>query len=80
MPLWKVALIGGREAASYDEYDSYVARADSAEQARALARLLTYAWQGDVSWRRFLDPSASTCTVIEAEGSPEIVVESFHYG
>lgn len=78
MALWKVAVIGGRDAVDYDEYDAYVVRAETEDEARALAEALAYI--GHDRWRHFLDPAKTTCEAIAADGPSEIIVESFNAG
>ena len=78
MPLWKVALVGGREAADYDEYDAYVVRAATEEEARALSRDLAYIDKRKL--RQFLDSTKWSCELVAQDGPTEIIVESFNAG
>lgn len=77
MALWRVAVIGGRESVDYDEYDAYVARAETAEDARALAKTLYFS---HTNVRVFLDATKSTCERIDEDGPSEIIVASFNAG
>jgi hypothetical protein len=65
----------------YDEYDGYVIRAGSEQAARALA-------EGHVPQDRYsrlvrdrwLDPTRSSCELLDSEGSAGIILGSFNAG
>ncbi len=54
----------------------FVIRAESEEQARALA-ITGYGW-GNKEY--FLDPALTTCVELSSDGEPGIIMEDFHAG
>jgi len=77
MKFWMVKNTG---SVGYDEYDSFVVRAATAEDARAVvARYLDSDWDPDraIFWRT--SPRV-TVTEIPVEGEPELILGSFNAG
>lgn len=65
----------------YDDYDGFVVRAQSEDEARQLAYEL--AADGNLhrdmaSW--WLDAEKTICEEVPPEGEPKYVLASFHYG
>jgi hypothetical protein len=77
MKLWMVANTG---KVDYDEYDSFVIRAASADDARAVvAAIFDDDW--DKRFKKFWRTSPLvTVTEIPAQGDPGIILGSFNAG
>lgn len=74
MKLWLIE----REPADWDEYDAFVIRAETSEDALAVARQAEPHWDGN-DWR----PGTSietTIVEVSADGDEEIILGSFNAG
>jgi hypothetical protein len=72
MKLFKLEVLG---RVGYDEYDSFVVRAKSEEEARELANIEA-GFQKDI----WLDSDKVLCNEIYLDGDPEIICSSYNAG
>lgn len=64
------------EHVSYDQYAGFVIRADSEQEARAIANVI----KDDAPDGRWLDPARSTCNIVSTDGESSIILASFRAG
>lgn len=67
MRLW---LLKRTDQVGYDEYQGFVVRAETEEQARAVA----------LEFDSVAEVCLMSCTPIEVEGEAEVILESYHAG
>jgi hypothetical protein len=65
-----------REANDYDEYDSFVVRAESETQARQIAAA-SHGFEDESEW---LEGGKSRCDELTPEGAPGVVIGSYNAG
>lgn len=72
MPIYLLRQIGG---ANWNEFDAKVIRADTEKNARSLANKHI----GDEG-KIWADPKIVSCVVLDPDGRPEVIFESFDHG
>src|SRR4029078_13637611 len=70
MRLWLIERIG---PVDYDEHDSAIIRAETEEEARRIANRGLYPRD---SW----DAAGASCTLLDTDGLPHVIVSSFNAG
>ena len=74
MKLWKIERLSND--VGYDEFDSFIIRAENETEARVIAAE-NCADEGTTVW---LDSRYSTCKEINKEGEKEVILSSFKAG
>lgn len=64
----------------YDNYQGFVVRAASDDDARRIASESAHGGQSEENITAWLNPELTTCEAIEPDGEGELILADFHHG